>query len=179
MAAGNPIPIDTLLQFDAGATQALQNHRPTTTCLARRIGASDELHTANSLTQTTMWATTAAGAYLGGHTTAETFFEILDRANAYADEDWRELSRALRFDRPDEFYLFEADPDTGLSSDEVTLQELFTYRQIGVTPEGNAFGYHAATGAIPVHLDHLIASGEDLPTSLFEATPLPPKQELY
>ena len=31
------------------------------------ITTKDELHTANSLTQTTMWATTAAGAYLGGH----------------------------------------------------------------------------------------------------------------
>ena len=31
------------------------------------ITTKDELHTANSLTQTTSWATTAAGAYLGGH----------------------------------------------------------------------------------------------------------------
>ncbi len=59
------------------------------------------------------------GAYLGGHTTAETFFEILDQANGYADADWRELSRELRFGRADEFYLFEPDPDTGLSSDEL------------------------------------------------------------
>ena len=57
------------------------------------------------------------GAYLGGHATAETFFEILDRASAYGDSDWRELSRELRFGRSDEFYLFEPDPDTGLSSD--------------------------------------------------------------
>jgi methylenetetrahydrofolate reductase (NADPH) len=59
------------------------------------------------------------GAYLGGHTTAYTFFEILDRANAYAGDDWRELSRELRFGRAGEFYLFAADPDTGLSSDEL------------------------------------------------------------
>jgi MFS family permease len=32
------------------------------------ITTKDELHTANSLTQTTSWATNAAGAYLGGHT---------------------------------------------------------------------------------------------------------------
>ena len=59
------------------------------------------------------------GAYLGGHATAETFFEILDRAKEYDGADWRELSRALRFGRAGEFYLFEADPDTGLSSDEL------------------------------------------------------------
>jgi methylenetetrahydrofolate reductase (NADPH) len=59
------------------------------------------------------------GAYLGGHATAETFFEILDRAHAYAQHDWRELSRELRFGRAGEFYLFERDPDTGLSSGEL------------------------------------------------------------
>ncbi|MGH2881726.1 MAG: methylenetetrahydrofolate reductase, partial [Solirubrobacteraceae bacterium] len=47
------------------------------------------------------------GAYLGGHATAETFFEILDGAAGYADADWRELSRDLRFGRAEEFYLFE------------------------------------------------------------------------
>jgi methylenetetrahydrofolate reductase (NADPH) len=59
------------------------------------------------------------GAYLGGHATAETFFEILDRASAYGESDWRELSREVRFDRPGEFYLFERNRDTGLSSDEL------------------------------------------------------------
>jgi methylenetetrahydrofolate reductase (NADPH) len=69
------------------------------------------------------------GAYLGGHATAETFFEILDRASAYEGSDWRELSRELRFGRPGEFYLFEADPDTGLSSDEVRRDYLESRRK--------------------------------------------------
>jgi methylenetetrahydrofolate reductase (NADPH) len=59
------------------------------------------------------------GAYLGGHATAATFGDILEAARAYADDDWRELSRELRFDRPGEFYLFEPDPETGLSSSEL------------------------------------------------------------
>ena len=59
------------------------------------------------------------GAYLGGHTTADTFFEILDRSRAYAGSDWRELSRELRFGRGGEFYLFEPDRESGLSSDEL------------------------------------------------------------
>jgi methylenetetrahydrofolate reductase (NADPH) len=65
------------------------------------------------------------GAYVGGHATAETFGEILDQARGYESADWRELSRELRFGRPGEFYLFEPDPDTGLSSDELsrTYQE--------------------------------------------------------
>ena len=68
---------------------------------------------------------------------------------------------------------------TGLAEGEVTLQELFAYRQVGVTPEGNAYGYHTATGAVPEHLDHMRASGEDLPTSLFEPTPEPSPGDMY
>jgi methylenetetrahydrofolate reductase (NADPH) len=59
------------------------------------------------------------GAYLGGHTTADTFFGILDRANAYSEGDWRELSRELRFGRAGEFYMFEPDHESGLSSNEL------------------------------------------------------------
>src|SRR5262249_40366973 len=59
------------------------------------------------------------GVYLGGHATAETFFEILDRAHAYEHDDPSELARELGFGRAGEFYLFERDPDTGLSSDEL------------------------------------------------------------
>ena len=69
------------------------------------------------------------GAYLGGHATADMFFEILDRADAYADADWRELSRELRFGRAGEFYLFEPDPDSGLSSDTVNPRYLESKRK--------------------------------------------------
>jgi methylenetetrahydrofolate reductase (NADPH) len=90
--------------------------------LAERHGAADDRGRAFFLDLAAKQLTVARGlgfngAYLGGHATADTFFEILDRAHAYADEDWRELSRELRFGRPAEFYLFDEDPDTGLSSD--------------------------------------------------------------
>ena len=58
------------------------------------------------------------GVYLGGHTTAETFFEILQRAEGYAG-DWQAVAKDVRFDRPGEFYMFERDAETGLSSDEL------------------------------------------------------------
>jgi methylenetetrahydrofolate reductase (NADPH) len=58
------------------------------------------------------------GAYLGGHTDAATFYEILQRAEGYA-QDWQAVAKDIRYGRPDEFYLFEPDPDTGLSSDEL------------------------------------------------------------
>ncbi|MBV8997920.1 MAG: methylenetetrahydrofolate reductase C-terminal domain-containing protein [Solirubrobacterales bacterium] len=69
------------------------------------------------------------GVYLGGHATAETFFEILDRASAYRGADWRELSRELRYGRASEFYLFAADPDTGLSSDELNPEYVKSKRK--------------------------------------------------
>src|SRR4029450_12467067 len=60
------------------------------------------------------------GVYLGGHMPAETYGEILDLAGTFAPDDWPELSREIRYPLPGEFYLFEADPETGLSSDVVS-----------------------------------------------------------
>jgi methylenetetrahydrofolate reductase (NADPH) len=59
------------------------------------------------------------GVYLGGHTDAATFFEILQRAEGYARE-WRDVARDILYGRGDEFYMFERDPDTGLASHELS-----------------------------------------------------------
>ena len=58
------------------------------------------------------------GVYLGGHMPAETFATILDLADSFSD-DWRELSKEIRFPARGEFHLFEPDPETGLSSNTV------------------------------------------------------------
>jgi methylenetetrahydrofolate reductase (NADPH) len=57
------------------------------------------------------------GVYLGGHMPAASFGEILDAAAAYGANDWRGLAAEIHYPFRDEFYLFEEDPDTGLSSD--------------------------------------------------------------
>ena len=69
------------------------------------------------------------GVYLGGHMPAETFGEIIDRAEAFADGDWRELAREIQFPRQGEFHLFERDPDTALSSDVVSAAYLESKRR--------------------------------------------------
>jgi methylenetetrahydrofolate reductase (NADPH) len=69
------------------------------------------------------------GVYLGGHAGAATFGAILDGAASYAADDWRELSREIRFGARDEFHLFEADPETGLSSDVVSADYLESKRR--------------------------------------------------
>jgi methylenetetrahydrofolate reductase (NADPH) len=69
------------------------------------------------------------GVYLGGHMPAATFVEILDRAASFGDDDWREFARELQFPARDEFYFFERDPDSGLSSDEVNPRYLESKRR--------------------------------------------------
>ena len=61
-----------------------------------------------------------AGVYLGGHVPVETFDEILDAAERYAEDDWAALARGIQFPLAGEFYFFERDPETGLSSDVVS-----------------------------------------------------------
>lgn len=68
------------------------------------------------------------GVYLGGHMPASTFGEILDLAQTFVG-DWREVAREIRFPLDGEFYLFEADPETGLSSDERSASYLESKRR--------------------------------------------------
>jgi methylenetetrahydrofolate reductase (NADPH) len=70
-----------------------------------------------------------AGVYLGGHMPAATFGEILDRAESYRSDDWRALGREICFGFPDEFYFFERDAETGLSSDRVDAAYLESTRR--------------------------------------------------
>ena len=59
------------------------------------------------------------GVYLGGHVGAEEYGRILDLADQFAADDWRDFARQIRFSRPGEFFYFEEDPDTGLAADQI------------------------------------------------------------
>jgi pilus assembly protein CpaF len=67
----------------------------------------------------------------------------------------------------------------GFRNEEVVHQELFSFRQVGVTAEGTAYGYHSSTGLVPDHLGQLREAGEELPPAMFEATPEPAREEMY
>jgi pilus assembly protein CpaF len=67
----------------------------------------------------------------------------------------------------------------GMKDGDVQYQEIFLFKQLGVSAEGKAVGYHTATGVIPMRMEHLRAEGEDVPTSLFNPTPQPPPDKLY
>jgi pilus assembly protein CpaF len=57
---------------------------------------------------------------------------------------------------------------TGISDGEAQFQELFHFRQTGLDGEGNASGYHTATGSQSVHLDHFAQRGESLSPTVFQ-----------
>jgi methylenetetrahydrofolate reductase (NADPH) len=52
--------------------------------------------------------------YLGGIAKADVFGEIIDLAESYGKDDWRGFFREIQYSQPDEFFLFEQDPQTGL-----------------------------------------------------------------
>ena len=68
------------------------------------------------------------GAYLGGHLKYEDYERILKMADGFGEEDWRDFTKEICFHQPDEFYFFEPDPVTGLSSTEINRQYLFSKR---------------------------------------------------
>ncbi len=57
---------------------------------------------------------------------------------------------------------------TGIANGETETQELFQFRPVGVDDDGNAHGFHTATGKHSVHLDHFAERGESLPAAMFE-----------
>jgi len=70
-----------------------------------------------------------AGVYLGGHVPVPTFDEVLEAADRYATDDWAAHAREIQFPLPGEFYVFERDPETGLSSDVVNASYLESKRR--------------------------------------------------
>jgi pilus assembly protein CpaF len=56
---------------------------------------------------------------------------------------------------------------TGMEGDVITMQEIFRFRQTGVTSDNIVQGKFEATGIRPRFLDHVIAHGVTLPAELF------------
>jgi methylenetetrahydrofolate reductase (NADPH) len=55
-----------------------------------------------------------AAGYLGGIAKAEVFGQIIDIAESFGENDWRDFLPEICFAQPDEFFFFEHDPKTGL-----------------------------------------------------------------
>ena len=59
---------------------------------------------------------------------------------------------------------------TGMEGDVVTMQEIFSFRQTGVGPDGMVLGHFRATGIRPRFLERLLAHGHKLPDEMFDPT---------
>ena len=57
---------------------------------------------------------------------------------------------------------------TGMEGDNITMHDLFVFRQTGLDSEGRACGQFLATGIRPKCLETLEAMGMHLPISMFE-----------
>ncbi len=55
-----------------------------------------------------------AAGYLGGISKPEGFAQVIDLAESFAADDWKEFMRDIQFAQPDEFFLFHHDRYTGL-----------------------------------------------------------------
>jgi pilus assembly protein CpaF len=71
--------------------------------------------------------------------------------------------------------LMGIDTQTG----DIRMQEVFTYRQVGVAENGASRGYHTATGVKSRFLEHFRTRGMEVNESIFEPSPEPPWEELY
>jgi pilus assembly protein CpaF len=67
----------------------------------------------------------------------------------------------------------------GMVDGEIAMQELFAFRQVGVTPDGRAVGFHSATGARPNALAHFRSNGVELLEAMFAPTNQPAPEHLY
>ena len=57
---------------------------------------------------------------------------------------------------------------TGREGNQILMQDIFTFEQTGISPDGTVEGYHTATGNIPVFIDDLRKSGRlELDMSVF------------
>ncbi len=54
-----------------------------------------------------------------------------------------------------------------MEGDTIIMQEIFTFRQVGIDPNGRAYGEYVATGIRPTFMERLEQSGCHLPQDLF------------
>jgi pilus assembly protein CpaF len=57
---------------------------------------------------------------------------------------------------------------TGMEGEVITMQDLFVFERMGVTPEGRVSGRFRATGIRPKIGDKIASAGHPLPTTMFE-----------
>ncbi len=66
----------------------------------------------------------------------------------------------------------------GLHEGEIGMNELFAFKQVAVTPDGRAVGYHTPTGTQSIFQDHFKSNGVEFLESMFEPVKQPSEEHL-
>ena len=61
---------------------------------------------------------------------------------------------------------------TGMEGEVISMQELFRFQRVGLTPENKIIGHYTATGVRSHYAERFRMWGYDLPTSIYEPTKL-------
>jgi pilus assembly protein CpaF len=67
----------------------------------------------------------------------------------------------------------------GMVEGEIALQEIYAFRQVGVTPDGRAVGYHTPTGTRSSFIAHFLSNGVEMSDAMFTPTAQPAADQLY
>ncbi|MCU0907807.1 MAG: CpaF/VirB11 family protein, partial [Rhodobacteraceae bacterium] len=57
---------------------------------------------------------------------------------------------------------------TGMEGEVISMQEIFRFQRVGLTPEGKIIGHFTATGVRSAYSDRFRQWGYDLPAAIFE-----------
>ena len=87
------------------------------------------------------------GAYLGGTHRHDDMSAILDQAESFAEDDWKEFAKEIQYSEPDAFYLFQQDPVTGLNRPGV----LDANYEASLTPENRRKSLHNVPDTYPLN----------------------------
>ncbi len=85
------------------------------------------------------------GAYIGGRLKADEVHTVLEIERSFSPDDWKQFAREIIFPQPNEFYYFERDAETGLSSTQISKAYLASKTPAGMaelrrrTPLGYKF----------------------------------------
>lgn len=85
-----------------------------------------------------------AAGYLGGTHSADTFHQIIDLAERFAADDWKQFVKEINFCQPGEFYLFDHDPQSGLGIPNQINPEYIKSLDHPPKPREVTFGYRVS-----------------------------------
>jgi len=94
------------------------------------------------------------GAYLGGVHDLATVEKVLEIEQTFSPDDWKQFARDVKFSKPNEYFLYSEDPDSGLAQP----GEQSAVSRLKKRTSGFVYGFSKWTH------DNVFAPGKPLPT---------------